>query len=947
MINQLNKECNNNKELSAKYDSLYSNYNLLFSDKEYKNKSEETPKTPNNDELQSVIEELQDKLSHYENKKNIINNLCEFSFIDITDNNSNEDEIENIVLLKDYEIENLKNENESIKSSLNELKQSNEVYITLIEDNANYKDKFIELQHNCDLINTELSEKNKELEKTRNFYESILNNNTKRNDDNNNYSIKEDNNHYNNSKKEESNDEYLTEHSEVIKKMQKDIEELKRAMELKDNQIRKENYLPPVLKEENIEMIDKETNTTFDLKNIIPESEYEDEIQKYKNEIDSKECLINDFKGEIEKIKNEKEEVSNNYTLSLRTIDLLQTETKYAYNQINEYGKQIEGYKLQMETTIKEKNEIIEKNEIEIENLNKQLNLINSNDNNELNKLLIDANNKNSELSLELTITKDRVVQLENENENNKEEINKLKLENDSFKEKELLLNELENDKLELSKKVEELQNNINGLNKLIEENKSTKEKADEICNDYIEIESTNNILMEENKKLEEELKSVKDELNNYKEENSNLKQINTKRTEFKSKDILNNKKISTLELENNNLQKDVINLKQNYLKQNTKCHDILENINNIHEKINTKLNLIIKSSELNKELEEPLNEINDLENEINNNTIELQGLFNQETNDKRVITIQFFDDIYIINNKEKEIEILNEKIKILREKLKENVDNYEISEELYEEEEKKYNILIENLKNEEELHSYEAKNRLLHLELSEEEDYDTLKSKEYEIILTHTNNLENQLSELIECEKNPSIIEDIKEDIKKIKIERDDMEKKLEESRNLIKPYNESNNEIITKIKEVREQHKAIETELTNKKKEIEELEEEINKIKKNPSSFPLDALFEAKKSKRESEKLLSKLLDKESEIDEIMSLYHFEIVPSHNYFAIVLPKTVFIKLFILLKQYYPIESIRELFINQKVYEQDLKCSEINMYCDFINEYYEKLFVY
>ncbi len=280
----------------------------------------------------------------------------------------------------------------------------------------------------------------------------------------------------------------------------------------------------------------------------------------------------NNYNTDISLLKSEKDSIQFKYNEEMTNKKKLMAENDYLQKEVELKKKEIERLNLKINDLTNRLNEY-EKNYIKISNEKKELNEINSNNNNEIKKIMED-NCRLSNLCQELHLSlqkaekdkEDMVNAIDNKDMNIQNLNNKLNLQEENLK----YLNEQINDENIMNNKLQKLLKELNDkIDNYERENNDLKK----------------NLLKEQNIRLNEENlnKRANDLLLNKENEIKNLNQ--------NYEDILNIQK--ELNEENSEIKLEIERYKNNCIllrEQNNNLMNEIQNIISIQEKVQDKL---------------------------------------------------------------------------------------------------------------------------------------------------------------------------------------------------------------------------------------------------------------------------------------------------------------------------------------------------------------------
>ena len=544
-------------ELSEKYknkcEELFNKNKELIIKNESKNKTLEL----NNFEIDQIMNNLDGNENNINSLFNSINELINNLMIKLE--------------VKENNIKQLKNENQNIINSKEDMDNKNKNIITSLENDINnYKNKIMAkdkiIQNHIEqglYINMEFEEINKLI--------SLNNSNINKINEIYKNDLSLFQKYYNNIilyqkklvlKGLSENDINIDEIKDLIKNNSEIVEKLS------------SNY-----NELNNKYFDKCCN----LLNSISMQEMKNKIllEKSKN-VEINENNLNQKISLLEKennnIKNENKNLKQTYQISLdennkikKDLDKNKTQINTLNNEIIKYIEQIKEKDSILDNLRKEQSKInLQIKELENKNksldqsINEKNNLINKlqTDANNQNKIIDELNNKNISLIKEMEQEKNNHSLYKEQNSENAEKISEL---NDKilmlFNEisnKDKTINELNSEHSELSKQINEMMNYKNeSLNKVSEKEKEINQlqnNINDINNKFLENNNQINNLINENKdkinEIEELKKNVNESQKEANEKNNLVNKLNNKikmLEEFNKKNLLKNKNMNKI----------------------------------------------------------------------------------------------------------------------------------------------------------------------------------------------------------------------------------------------------------------------------------------------------------------------------------------------------------------------------------------------------------------
>ena len=570
------------------------------------------------------------------------------------------------------------------------------------------------------------------------------------------------------------------------------------------------------------------------------------------------------FAQNAKKIKNNaiiNEELSTNDTKVLKE--------KFKNLQIN-YNSIFKKYAELQKEYQNQRNSIYEK-----ENISKSLEMQNE----DINRMMKDSLEKEEELK-----------KLKEENDELKDKIGKndiaLKLKDAEIKIKKINLNNLNDEKIKISKENAELKNQIKYLEEELKKSNEKmkildnkyKNEINEIEKNYKNMENKNshsdiilNEFQEKIKQYEIKLNAINFELNKSKkkieEKEQNLKEINTLVIQKNNENKLLNNNINVYLNEINSKKKEIEELNKNNLEIKTKGKDIL---NKYNEVILRSKEEIIKGKEEIKLLNESLLEKN-----------------------KKIEKIDI-----VIKQLEKENELLKDKIASSQKTISEHLDtitllhqqNLSLEKEKKEisfqkeDLEKKISFMFEpfqsSLNRSSTINtSYSGNNSKEHLQLKKE--YEKLKKNYEELIKNIEPNKEINTSKIKKIQDLSDKLTLFSKEINEYKTSIKNMIKKIEENinTNICYNYNKDKGDIKNKLESV---IIYVIDNINNKNMEIKNLNEQkeilLNNIKCNNFKKDLMEFLNAKSNMDKEENIKKDLSDKINKIREGYQTKNFE---------------------------------------------------------------------
>lgn len=846
-------------------------------------------------------QELKNKIENELNKtiKDLKTQITEISMMNTNDTlqtnklNNKIKELDNVILeMKNQSKIDIDNKNQEIANLENKLKELNENNLMSDQDSNKFENKIGELTQQIEKLKKELNDlittnsnnsESKELEikslkNELNQYKEINNMNQQDISKDNKIEIL-------NNKIKELNDLLLLSNYNLQKEQElnKELKNLVTTNENKFNELNKKNTA-------NISLINDLQKEKINLNKIITK------LQNEKNKLDNRLNMqqyqtINNSLSKQEKITelNNSKEIFNKTIIELETLNTKYKESiEYLKLEIQKQKELNENQELVFEEKLTKLNETFTNkfNQLKLE----KDKLIEERDNNEVLK-----NNLSFELS-KLTQSckkeKDKLQQII-------KNLNKFDIKNNNNNLLNKTIIDLQKINEDYDKEIKELKEKIIGF-ELMQLNLNNKIKS---LNDNVINLQNNNILSDQEiKKVNKELNLIKDVLKdkenviqNLEETNNNNKLIqveliNAKQliTELEQKLVkCEQTKKSEFEKELENIQ-NTLNAKYNTLQNaydlykvtNTNEINQLMELNKISVEEKTKLEKIIeeltlKYDNLNKIKQSLDNKL--LINQVNNNN---KNLSSQE------VIIDINNKLNKCNETITKLTDLNQSYEKQIKEFKEKIVGLEFYKLNLSNKIKKLNKAIEILHNKNELTQQEKDDIFNNLTKEIESIQNVLNSKETQIKNIETQNKENNLKNAeeldqlkIELEKSKNIIESLNKQIISINEEKNNIELLYEEK---IQKYLENYENILKNIKLEKE---SLLTDNTNLKisyeSKLNTLTQDSIKEKQNLETIisDLQKRIDNLKNKKNNIKLTNK-----ENIDDIINKYNLQITELQN---------------------------------------------------------------
>ena len=500
--------------------------NILLKEKFYKIEKNLNEKQSLNDEYKAKLLNCENSLKEYRNKLQEIENKHKLEINILEKNNETTDkknkETENIILLKDEEISQLKNDNIKMKTEIeNKEKELSKANMELNESLKNAD----ELKNNIDKLNEKISKQEGEIQKINQIKKNLENINNQNNITLNKY--KEELEKAKNEKIEnEQNLEAIMNTNDTnVKKFESEITQLKSQLfEFKKKLDEKNKENEKLLKE--LELKNSKLDDNKKLFEKI-QSDISLEQQKYQNlqqklneneeQLRNSQDLINKKESDLNGYKSLYDELNKKYKKSMEDKEAQINDIINSYsNQIQKIKEESINKNTEKENLNKElikikqmNNQLISKsnelnNIIQIKNkeINNLKNILEENKSNQISesefqKILI-INDELIEKNKKLEIKDKESMNMINYYRNNEKEYERMKNENNQIKNNNKNeLNQLEEKKNKLNEEILDLTLKLSELEKDVIEKKNEYEKIRAEINKDREINSQNHLIID------------------------------------------------------------------------------------------------------------------------------------------------------------------------------------------------------------------------------------------------------------------------------------------------------------------------------------------------------------------------------------------------------------------------------------------------------------------